>query len=233
MMMFTLKKFKCYSFLALSFLIGLTACKKQETVDSTLSNFRVINTAPTLGTYHVFLNGSALTTAALPFAGSTAYIAQNAAPYTLKFTAENSTESLLTKTIALSTSAYQSFYLINKPGSLDLLAITDDLGVPATDKAYIRLVNVSPDAPAFDLAKTGATTSLITNKAFKTASGFLVVDPGTFTLDLKETTSGTIKAVSESTAFVAGYHYDIIAGGLANPANDTEQTLTLRILQIK
>jgi len=233
MMMFTLKNFKCYSFLALTFLTGLTACKKQEVVDSTLSNFRVINMAPTLGTYNVFFNGSALTTAALPFVGSTAYTSRNAATYSLKFTTESSTESLLTKNVTLSASAYQSFYLINKPGSLDILAITDDLTMPATDKAYIRFVNVSPDAPAFDLAKTGAATSLTTNKTFKTASGFIAVDPGTFTFDLKETSGGKAKAVSESTSFLAGYHYDLIAGGLVNPANDTERSLRLHVLQIK
>lgn len=233
MMMFTLKKFKCYSFFALSALIGLTACKKQETVDSTLSNFRVINAAPTLGTYNVYLNGSVLNSAALPFAGSTAYLAQNAASYSLKFTYENAAESLLTKTITLNSSTYQSFYLINKPNALDILAVTDDLGVPSTDKAYVRFINLSPDAPAFDLAKTSATTSLTTNKTFKTASGFIAVDPGTFTLDLKETSTGIVKAISESTTFLAGYHYDVIAGGLVNPANDTERTLSVQVLQIK
>ncbi|MFD2285634.1 DUF4397 domain-containing protein [Pedobacter petrophilus] len=233
MMMFTLKKFKCYSFLALSLLIGLNACKKQEAVDSTLSNFRVINMAPTLGTYNVYLNGSALTTAALPYVGSTAYSTQNAGSYALKFTSGNSAESLLTKTVTLSASVYQSFYLINKPGALDVLAITDDLGVPSTDKAYVRLINLSPDASAFDLAKTNATTSLTTNKTFKTTSGFIAIDPGTFTLDLKETAGGTVKAVSESTTFTAGYHYDVIAGGLITPANDTERPLSLRVLQIK
>jgi len=233
MMMFTLKKFKCYSFLALSVFISLTACKKQEVVDSTLSNLRVINAAPTLGTYNVFLNGSALTTAALPFGGSTAYIVQNAAAYSLKFTNENSAESLLTKTITLSASAYQSFYLINKPGALDLLAISDDLGIPASDKAYVRLVNVAPDAPAFDLAKTSASASLTSNRSFKTASGFIAIDPGTFTFDLKESSSGAVKAVSVSTTFLAGFHYDIIAEGLVNPVNDTERALNLRVMQIK
>ena len=61
-------------------------------------------------------------------------------------------------------------YLINKPARMDVYTIGDDLSAPATDKAYIRFINLSPDAPALDLAKTSATTMLITNKAFKNAS---------------------------------------------------------------
>ena len=231
--MFTLKKLSYYSFFMLIISMGFISCKKTEAVDTTLSNLRVINVSPALGTYNVYLNGTALNTAALPFAGSTAYTTKTSGSYTLKFTTESSTESLLTKTIALNTSTYQSFYLINKPAALDVLALTDDLSVPSTDKAYIRFINLSPDAAAMDLAKTGTTSSYTTGKAYKSASGFISIDPGTFTLDLKETASGTVKAVSMPATFTAGYHYDVIAGGVITPANDTERSIGLSILQIK
>lgn len=231
--MFTCQKLSRYSLLMLIISIGLISCKKTDSVDATLSNLRVINVSPALATYNTYLNGIALNTAALPFAGSTAYTTRTSGGYSLKFTTASSTESVLTKAISLNTSAYQSFYLINKPAALDLFTLTDDLSLPSTDKAYIRFINLSPDAPAMDLAKTGSTSSYSTGKAYKTASGFIVVDPGTFTLDLKETSSGTVKAVSESSSFAAGYHYDVIAGGLVSPANDTERPLSLRIIQIK
>ena len=231
--MFTLKQLSYYSFLTLIISMGFISCKKTEAVDSTLSSLRVINISPTLSTYNVYLDGTALNTAALPFAGSTAYTTKTSGAYTLKFTTESSIESVLTKTINLNASTYQSFYLINKTSALDVLALTDDLTVSSTDKAYIRFINLSPDASAMDLAKTGSTSSYTTAKAYKSASGFIAIDPGTFTLDLKETSSGTIKAVSESSTFTAAYHYDIIAGGVVSPANDTERSLSLRVVAIK
>ncbi|KQM66429.1 hypothetical protein ASE74_08485 [Pedobacter sp. Leaf216] len=230
---FTPFHFKPLTFLFIAALIALTSCKKTETADPTIAYIRVINTSPSLATYNAYFNGNLVSTAALPFGGSASYTSYAAGAYSLKFTTASSSESILTKTLALSASTYNSSYLINKPGALDVYTIGDDLSLPATDKAYIRFINLSPDAPALDLAKTSATTTLITNKAFKNASGFIAVDAGTYTFDAKETSTGTVKATSASTTFIAGYHYDVICGGLVTPANDTERALSLQAILIK
>jgi len=230
---FTPFSFKPLTLLFIAALTVLTSCKKTETADPTIAYIRVVNASPSLATYNAYFNSTIVNSAALPFGGSASYTAYAAGSYTLKFTTASSTESLLTKTVALSASSYYSSYLINKPAALDVYTIGDDLSLPATDKAYIRFINLSPDAPALDLAKTSATTSLITNKAFKNASGFVAVDAGTYTFDAKETSSGTVKASTASTSFLAGYHYDIICGGLVTPANDTERALSLQAILIK
>lgn len=227
------KNFKFAYAILLFISILFSACQKQEEIDSTLSYIRVINTAPTLATYYPIINGSSISSAALPFGGSTTYTTYLSGVNTLKFTSESNAESLLTKTISLAAGTYSSFYLINKPGALDGLMISDDLSLPAADKAYIRYINLSPDAPAMDLAKTGEATPLITNKTYKTASAFIAVSPGTYTFDAKETDTGTIKATSTSAIFTAGYHYDIICGGLINPANDTERAINVVTVMLK
>ncbi len=210
-----------------------TSCKKTETADPTIAYIRVVNTSPSLATYNAYFNSTQVNTAALPFGGAASYTSYAAGSYSLKFTTASSTASLLTKTVALSASTYYSAYLINKPAALDIFTIGDDLSVPSADKAYIRFINLSPDAAAFDLIKTSATTALFTNKTFKNASGFVTVDAGTYSLDAKETSSGTVKATTGNTTFTAGYHYDVILGGLVTPANDTERALSLQAIQIK
>ncbi|GGH15521.1 MULTISPECIES: DUF4397 domain-containing protein [Pedobacter] len=221
-----------FLFVMLAFTV-LTSCKKAETADPNLSYIRVINTSPSLATYNAYFNGTMVNSAALPFGGSTSYTSYTSGAYSLKFTTASSTESVLTKTVTLSPSTYYSAYLINKPGALDIYTVGDDLSTPSTDKAYIRFINLSPDAPALDLAKTSATTALISNKAYKSASGFITIDAGTYSFDAKETSTGAVKATSVSTSFTAGYHYDIICGGLVTPANDTERPLSLQAVLIK
>ncbi|MBO9672619.1 MAG: DUF4397 domain-containing protein [Sphingobacteriaceae bacterium] len=225
--------FRALSLFVLFAFTALTSCKKAETVDPNISYIRVINTSPSLATYNAYFNGTMVNSAALPFGGSTSYTSYAAGSYSLKFTTASSTESVLTKTVTLSATTYYSAYLINKPGALDIFTVGDDLSTPSTDKAYIRFINLSPDAPALDLAKTSATTALISNKAYKSASGFITVDAGTYSLDAKETSTGTVKATIGSTSFTAGYHYDIICGGLVTPANDTERPLSLQAVLIK
>lgn len=226
---FNLKFFPLFIFAVLTV---LTSCKKEET-DTTISYLRVVNASPSLATYNAYFNGTMVNSAALPFGGSASYSSYTPGSYSLKFTTASNVESLLTKTVTLGVNTYYSTYLINKPSALDIYTLADDLSITATDKAYVRFINLSPDAPALDLAKTSATTSLATNKAYKTASGFTTVDAGTYTFDAKETSTGTVKTTSASTTFVAGYHYDVICGGLVTPANDTERPLSLQVILIK
>lgn len=229
---FTPFKLKFAPLFVLVIFTVLASCKKEET-DTSISYHRVINASPSLATYNAYFNGAMVNSAALPYGGSAAYASYSPGSYSLKFTTASSAESLLTKTISLGASTYYSTYLINKPAALDTYTISDDLSITATDKAYIRFINLSPDAPALDLAKTSATTSWFTNKAFKSASGFITIDAGTYSIDAKETATGTIKTTLASTTFVAGYHYDIVCGGLITPANDTERPLSLQAILIK
>ncbi|GGI22661.1 hypothetical protein GCM10008119_03760 [Pedobacter mendelii] len=211
----------------------VSSCAKTDETDTTISYLRVTNASPTLATYNVYLNGSTINSVALPFAGSLAYTSRTAGTYSLKFTTGSNVENLLTKDVVLNQNTSYSFYLVNKPGQLDGLLIGDDLSIASTDKAYIRFINLSPDAPALDLAKTSATTSYVTSKAFKTASGFVAIDAGTYSLDAKDTSTGLVKTTKTDAVFAAGYHYDVICGGLVTPANDTERPISLQVLTIK
>jgi len=219
--------------LALISFSGLSSCKKTETADPNIALIRIVNTSPSSATYNAYLNSMKINTVALPFGGSAAYASNAKGSYSLKFTTESSIESLFTKQITLDNKTYYSSYLINKPAALDVYTISDDLSVPSSDKAYVRFLNLSPDATAFDLIKTGAATALFTNKTFKNATGFVAVDAGTYSLDAKETGSGTVKATTGSNTFVAGNHYDVVLGGLITLANDTERPLSLQAILIK
>lgn len=228
-----LKKITFYTLFLAAGISLLSSCAKTESTDTTISNIRVVNTAPSLATYNAYLNGSLISSAALPFGGSTAYTPKAAGTYSIKFTTASTSESLFTKDISLNQNTSYSYYLINKPGQLDGILIGDDLTVSATDKAYIRFINLAPDAPAFDLIKTGTATSYATNKAYKTNTSFVTVDAGTYSLDVKDTATGAIKTTKTDAVFAAGYHYDVICAGLVSPANDTERALSIQVLTFK
>ncbi|MFC3561844.1 DUF4397 domain-containing protein [Pedobacter jamesrossensis] len=228
-----LKKAFLYSVITAMGISTISSCAKTDNTDTTISYLRTVNASPSLATYNAYLNGNIITSASLPFAGSTAYTSRAAGTYTLKFTSGSSTESLFAKDISLNQNTSYSYYLANKPAQLDGLLISDDLSMPATDKAYIRFINLSPDAPALDLIKTGTTTSYATNKTYKTATSFVAVDAGTYSLDVKDTATGVVKLTKTDAIFAAGYHYDVICGGLITPANDTERPLSLQVLTIK
>lgn len=231
---FTKNTFKLSFTIILLLLTILSACKKEATTSTTIAYFRVLNTSPTLNTYNVYLNGSQVNPAALPFAGGISYNARATGTYNFKFTTASNTTTLLSKDVSLNVGTYHSVYLINKPDALDIFTTTDDLTVPTATKAFIRFINLSPDAPTMDLVRTGTTsTTLFSGKAFKTATDFSAIDGGTYSFDAKETTGGSIKTSLSSFNFMAGYHYDVIYGGLVTQANDTERPVSLQAFLIK
>ncbi|MCZ4242811.1 DUF4397 domain-containing protein [Pedobacter punctiformis] len=232
---FTLfKRLTLQSFLLLLTIVSLFSCQKTEPSDTPTTSLRVINASPASATYNVYLGGTPINTVALPFTGASTYKSGLPGAYSIKFTTANSTESLFSKDISLAQSIYSSFYLLNKPGQLDGLLTTDDLSIPDASKAYIRFINLAPDAAtALDLAKTGSTSALISNKAYKAISNFIAVDAGSYAFDAKETGGLTVKATLAGAILTAGYHYDVICAGLSNPANDTERPLTLQVIKIQ
>ena len=99
----------------------------------------------------------------------------------------------------------------------------------SADKASVRFINLSPDAPALDLA-TSTGTPLATDKSFKQYSGFTQVAPGATVLLIKDKVSGATKSTLESFTFVAGGYYTVIARGLVTPTTSLESSFSGQVL---
>lgn len=208
----------------------LSACKKNSTTDNTeITALSVYNFVPTVGTYDVYLNDGKMNIAALPFGGGLKYATVANVSNTVKFTIAGNANSILTKAITLSTNNYGTLFLVGNTSNLETVYTTDAVKAGSADKAYIRLANFSPDAPAIDLAVNGGST-LTTNKAYKVVGDFVEVTPGTFTFDIKASTGGQTLAQKTDVTLSSGAFYTIALGGLNTPANN-ERALTAVVYQ--
>jgi hypothetical protein len=220
-----------FSMLFIFVTLFLSACSKKEEAVSASPYLSVINTSPTAGTFNVYLNDVQINTAALPFGGGIAYKQYNPGDYRLKFTTASAIESLLTKNITIANSSIYTFFLLDKGAKLDGLLVTDDFSGSATTKSYVRFINVSPDAPSLDVALTGK-ANLVTDKSYKAISGFMEVDPGTYTFDVKDHATGAVKATSESRVLVGGAHYTVLARGLMSETG-TDNVFSAQVYENK
>ena len=212
------------TFVALFSLLVLSACKKEEINAPDASYIRFINASPTLGTYNVFLDDRMVNTGALPFGGTISYAAYIFGNHTVKYTTASSAQSVLTKPIVLTANQIHSAYLIDKDAKLDLLLVVDDASVTSTTKAFVKFINLSPDAPALNLdVKEGA--NLIKDKTYKTGSAFIQVDPKTYDFDIKDAATGVVKTTLTGVEMAAGRYYTIISRGMLNPGA-TDQPLS-------
>lgn len=95
-------------------------------------------------------------------------------------------------TVNFTPGRFYSLYLVGYD-KVELMATTDDLSAPSEGKAKIRLIHLSPDAPALDFGVEGADTFLVSDKAFKEVADFTVIDVGeTYTFNVIEHNSGDV-----------------------------------------
>lgn len=208
-----------------------SACSKNTATpeDPNIANVTVINTSPTLATFNVYMDGNRINPAALPFGGAMPYFQLVGGDHSFKFTTASSTESIITKKFTFAQQKIYSLIVVDKADKLDLLLLEDAIVTPATDKARIRFINLSPDAPALDLVVKDATTVLIGDKAYKAASAFIDIEPKTYSFQIKDKATSAVKATIADTEIKAGRTYTIISRGLLN-ATGTDQVFSGQVL---
>lgn len=215
-----------------AFVLSFHACSKNETNVPSISGLMVVNAAPNHGTYNVYINNISQpvnTKGALPFLGTTSqYFNITPGGNTLKFTTASSVESVYTETTNLEADKAYSYFLINDIPNLSALLLQDDLSLNSAEKAFVRFINLSPDAGNLDLAVDSGST-LVADKGFKAASEFVSIDPKAYNLVIKSKSGGQILATMKGISLTAGKMYSIVAAGMSTPA-ELQQPLQLQVI---
>ncbi len=220
---------RLFTFIFLFSIVGLSSCKKKEENIPDTSFIRFINVSPTIGTYNIYLNDNMINTAAIPFGGTLSYTSYISGNKTIKYTTASSIQPVLTKQITLAKDKIYSLYLIDKNDKMDALLLTDEPGVASTTKAMVKFINLSPDAPALSLDINGG-ANLFKDKTYKNGSEYIMVDPKTYALDIKDSATGVVKTSLTDLQMLAGRYYTIVARGMLNPATNDQSFSAQSIL---
>jgi len=122
---------------------------------------------------------------------------------------------IVSDTIGLKQGVAYSLFLANTYTKPDLILLKDTISRPASGKASIRFVDVSPDAGAVDLSANN--TVLVSNKSYKGASSFLPVNGNNTTYSFQVLKSGTstVLATLNNITIQNGQAYTVWLHGLA------------------
>lgn len=141
---------------------------------------------------------------------------------------KDSLKYLATATANLGGGKFYSVFVADTLKSTKLLVVEDDLKAPATDKANVRFINLSPGAPALDLSIQGKDGALFTAKAFKEFTTFSSIDPSeSYTFEVKQTGTTTVKATLPAVKIEKGKIYTIWAKGLSSKTDSTQFGLSI------
>ncbi len=209
----------------------LSGCKIKDETPPSYGLLSLYNLSPTLATYDVTVNDRKLNTADLPYGGGVKYMQFDIGTYQVRFNTAGTNENIFTKNgVSITQNSFQTLYLAGSTGNFDGLLVDDNFPNSALDKAYVRFINLSPDAPALDLGVKDIATALSTNKAYKTNSSFMAIDEGVKVFQIKETSSGTVKITLESITLSKGSFYTIVAGGKISPNGNLERSFNGQII---
>lgn len=189
---------------------------------------RVVHASPDAPALEVLIDGQK-TLSALQFTEATAYISVPAGSHHLAVfsaAAGGGGKAFIDTSVDLQDGRAYTIVAADRLANIEPVVLTDDLNHFAADRAYVRLVHASPDAPPVaDVAVANGGPTVFRNVPFKGASDYLAVAPGSYRFDLRP--AGTTQQLATTNAITldAGRSYSVFAMGQLG--NDTFQAIII------
>lgn len=184
-----------------------------------MSLVRLVHASPNGPAVDIYVDGQRATQA-LKFGDITPYAVVPAGTHriqVLSASAGPTSTALIDTQATLQPDTAYSILAADKATNMSMLVLTDTLTIEPGNKAFVRLVHLSPDAPPVaDVAVTGGPV-VASGLAFKGTTDYLPVDPGTYRFDVQPSGSGLTLATTDPITLVQGQIYSVfVIGQLAD-----------------
>jgi hypothetical protein len=170
-----------------------------------------------------YLNNNKVNSVPLIYGENIDYFRAYTGTRTVNIYNQGSMSKIFSDTIHLNQDVAYSLFLANTAAHPEIVLLTDSLSRPASGQASIRFVNLSPDAPAVDLAVKDS-VALVSNKAYKGSSSFLPVQGNkSYTFEVRQHGTSTVLATLANVTLNTGVVYTIWFHGLASSSNTNDK----------
>ena len=153
----------------------------------------------------------------LAYPNNTAYLDLAAGTHNVKVNVAGTSTTVIDANLPLAGGVNYSVFAVDSVSAISALVLTDDLATPASGKAHVRFVHLSPNAPAVDVAVASGPV-LFANKSFKDYSAFTPVDAGTYNLEVRLAGTSTVVLPLAGVSLQAGKIYTVFAKGFVGAA---------------
>lgn len=199
-------------------ILTTSSCKKDE---ATFANVLVVHASPNAPGVDLLIDNSKVNSAALTFPANTGYLKVESGTRNVKVNVTGTTTTVINADLALEEGKNYSVFAVNAVANIEPLVLADDLTTPASGKAHVRFVHLSPDAPAVDVALDGGAV-VFANTAFKGSTAFTPLDAGAYNLEVRLAGTATVALDLPSITLQAGKIYTVFARGFVTPGTTPE-----------
>ncbi|EDM36293.1 hypothetical protein PBAL39_11332 [Pedobacter sp. BAL39] len=191
----------------------LVACSKDTTEPIQLAGLNVINASAEATKYDFIVDNTKANEKDFQYNSQLGYLNLYPGLRRIGIVEKGKTAFLLSKQETFSPGVAYSVFIADTLSKRTFVKVEDDLTAPTGEKAKIRFVNLSPDAPALSLGINGAATDLFTGKAYKESTAFVEVEPGASINFEVKNAAKTVVATLPATKIEKGLIYTIWAKG--------------------
>jgi hypothetical protein len=202
---------------ALFSLFTLTAlfssCSKDELANPIQSKATImaIHASPDAPGVDILVD-NAIIKSALVYPQNTPYVSLDAGSRNIKVNVAGSSNSVINATLNLVSGKNYSLFAVDSVSKISSVLLQDDLTTPATGKAHVRFVHLSPNAPAVDIAVTGGAV-VFPNIAFKGSTAFAPLTAGTYQLEVRLANTSNVVLLLPNVVLGNGKIYTVFAKG--------------------
>lgn len=198
------------------------ACSKDRYEPQQVAGLSVINAFAAPDSLDFYIDQTKANKKALKFNSKIDYLNLFPGNRALTITKRGSNKALASERFNLVSGVGYSIFVLDtlNTNTKKYLLTEDDLSAPAADKAKVRFINLSKDAPALSLRINGKDADLFTNKAFYESTTFAAVDPGA-SITFNINAANTLKTTLPNVKIEAGKIYTIYAKGTSTATIDS------------
>lgn len=197
-----------FSFLAIA-LLAFSACNDDD--ETRQASVMIVHASPDAPAVDLLVNNSKVASG-VTFLQNTNYLKTDEGTTNIKVNAAGTNTSVINADVDLDGDKSYSVFAVNTLSKIEPLAFEDNLTSPASGKAHVRFIHLSPDAPAVDIALRGGAV-VFPNVAFKTGTAFAPLDAGSYKLDVRLAGTSTVALPLPDITLEAGKIYTVYAKG--------------------
>ena len=192
-------------------LLDINGAGQRVVVDNTLANVKFFNAAPQAGNVNVLVDGTALFSA-LAYPLPTGYSAVTAGSHVISFEATATPGApIATVTTNLGAATDKTVFVSGLAGSTHVVVLSDNNLPPRPGNARLRFVNASSGAGALDVLVNNVRQ--VSALAPDTASGYIEVATGTYTVVFADPATGAALATVSGVALADAQTSSVFAVG--------------------
>jgi hypothetical protein len=215
---------------AVSIAAGLTGCMDDDDQTVTpvpVGYVSIYHASPDAPGLDVLIDNRKINSQPFDYADYTGYQNFYTGNRNIKFNSVNAANALVDTTLQVVDGKVYSLFVINRFPGIETLIVEDSAATPATGKAMVRFVHLSPDAEAMDVTLDGEPATLFDDTAFKQATDFKEVDAKSYTFKV---TGSEVVLSTNPVTFREGGYYTLVVRGFSSPPAGNTNVLSLEVI---